>query len=331
MLGAAAFLIAEFLKISYLDVLLMAVIPTALFYLALFLMVEIDARKYGMGRVAFDKVDTVWHLTRRYWFHFLSLFSIVAFMMWGFSPVLSVFWATVVSFATSFLRRDTALISYDLFTGKGSLAKDLFQSPFVKAMEGGSIGMLNVAATCAGAGIIVGVVTLTGLGLKFSSIVIDYAGGSLLLTAIFTVAGGVDRRPRGAGDGVLHHLRGDRRAGADQARRARLRRAHVHLLLRRAVRGVAAHRAVAIRRGGHHRRRSVQDHAAVLEVHRAGVPGAVHVRARRQRPGAAADGLGQGPGRGQLVVDRRGHADRGGRHRCTGRRLPGLGREAHHA
>jgi TRAP-type uncharacterized transport system fused permease subunit len=53
-------------------------------------------------------------------------------------------------------------------------------------MEGGSIGVLNVAATCAGAGIIVGVVTLTGLGLKFSSIVIDYAGGSLLLTAVFT-------------------------------------------------------------------------------------------------------------------------------------------------
>ena len=185
-LGAAAFLIAEFLKISYLDVLLMAVIPTLLFYLALFLMVEIDARKYGMGQVAFEKVDTVWHLTKHYWFHFLSLVSIVAFMMSGFSPVLSVFWATVVSLVTSFLRRDTALISYDLFTGKGSLTKNLFGSPFVKAMEGGSISVLNVAATCAGAGIIVGVVTLTGLGLKFSSIVIDYAGGSLLLTAIFT-------------------------------------------------------------------------------------------------------------------------------------------------
>ena len=185
-LGAAAFLIAEFLKISYLDVLLMAVIPTLLFYLALFLMVEIDARKYGMGNTQFDKVDTVWNLTRKYWFHFLSLISIVAFMMWGFSPVLSVFWATVVSFLTSFLRRDTALLSYDLFTGKGSLTKNLFQSPFVKAMEGGSISVLNVAATCAGAGIIVGVVTLTGLGLKFSTIVIDYAGGSLLLTAVFT-------------------------------------------------------------------------------------------------------------------------------------------------
>jgi TRAP transporter 4TM/12TM fusion protein len=185
-LGAAAFLIAEFLKISYLDVLLMAVIPTILFYLALFLMVEIDARKYGMGNTKFDKVDTVWNLTRKYWYHFLSLISIVFFMMWGFSPVLSVFWATVVSFFTSFLRRDTALISYDLFTGKGSLAKNLFQSPFAKAMEAGSIGVLNVAATCAGAGIIVGVVTLTGLGLKFSTIVIDYAGGNLLLTAVFT-------------------------------------------------------------------------------------------------------------------------------------------------
>jgi len=185
-LGAAAFLIAEFLKISYLDVLLMAVIPTLLYYLALFLMVEIDARKFGMGNTTFAAVDTVWNLTRKYWFHFLSLVSIVFFMMWGYSPVLSVFWATAVSFATSFLRRDTALFSYDLFQGKGVLAKNLFQSPFVKAMQGGSIGVLNVAATCAGAGIIVGVVTLTGLGLKFSSIVIDYAGGSLLLTAVFT-------------------------------------------------------------------------------------------------------------------------------------------------
>jgi TRAP transporter 4TM/12TM fusion protein len=185
-LGAAAFLIAEFLKISYLDVLLMATIPTLLFYLALFLMVEIDARKYGMGNTTFERVDSVWNLTKRYWFHFLSLVSIVVFMMWGFSPVLSVFWATVVSFFTSFLDRDCALIPYDVFKGKGPIGKQLWESKLVKALEGGSVGVLNVAATCAGAGLIVGVVTLTGLGLKFSSIVIDYAGGSLLLTTIYT-------------------------------------------------------------------------------------------------------------------------------------------------
>jgi len=185
-LGAAAFLIAEFLRISYLDVLLMATIPTLLYYFALFLMVEIDARKFGMSAVRFENVESLWSLTRKYWFHFLSLVSIVGFMLMGFSPVLSVFWATVVAFATSFLHRNCALFSYDLFRGREPLLKGIFQSKFFKALEVGSVGVLNVATICAGAGIIVGVVTLTGLGLKFSAIIIDYAGGSLLLTAIYT-------------------------------------------------------------------------------------------------------------------------------------------------
>src|SRR6266849_4726629 len=103
-LGAAAFLIAEFLKISYLDVLLMATIPTCLYYLALFAMVEIDVRKFGMKDVTFEQVETAWNLTKKYWFHFLSLVSIVVFMLWGYSPVMAVFWATVVSAVTSFLR-----------------------------------------------------------------------------------------------------------------------------------------------------------------------------------------------------------------------------------
>ncbi|HXJ09366.1 MAG TPA: TRAP transporter fused permease subunit [Burkholderiales bacterium] len=185
-LGAAAFLIAEFLKISYLDVLLMAVIPTCLYYLTLFLMVEIDVRKFGMKDVIFEKVESAWSLTKKYWFHFLSLFSIVVFMLLGFSPELSVFWATVVSFITSFLRRDCAMFSYDFLRGREPFVKGFFGSPFFQALDGGTRAVLNVAATCAGAGLIVGVVTLTGLGLKFSSIVLAYAGNSLLLTAIYT-------------------------------------------------------------------------------------------------------------------------------------------------
>jgi TRAP transporter 4TM/12TM fusion protein len=185
-LGAAAFLIAEFLKISYLDVLLMATIPTLLYYLALFVMVEIDVRKFGMKDVTFERVESAWSLSKKYWFHFLSLISIIVFMLWGFSPVAAVFWATVVSFFTSFVRRETALVPYGVFTGKEPVARGLWNSGLVKALSGGSLGVLNVAATCAGAGIIVGTVTLTGLGLKFSSIVLQYAGGSLLLTAIYT-------------------------------------------------------------------------------------------------------------------------------------------------
>ncbi len=171
-LGAAAFLIAEFLKISYLEVIKMAVIPTILYYFSLYFMVELDARKYGMSEGVFEAVESAWTLAKRYWYHFLSLASIVVFMMMGFSPTLSVFWATVTAFAVSFFQRETAL----------------YPRRFVKAMETGTTGVLNVAATCASAGIIVGVVTLTGLGLKFSSIVIDYAGGSLALTALYTAA-----------------------------------------------------------------------------------------------------------------------------------------------
>src|SRR2546425_6942234 len=148
-LGAAAFLIAEFLKISYLDVILMATIPTCLYYLALFAMVEIDVRKFGMKDVTFEQVETAWNLTKKYWFHFLSLVSIVFFMLWGFSPVLSVFWATVVSAVTSFLRRDTALIPWEVFTGRGKIRRRPVKSGLREALSGGSRGVLHVGATFA--------------------------------------------------------------------------------------------------------------------------------------------------------------------------------------
>ncbi|MFH1123238.1 MAG: TRAP transporter fused permease subunit [Pseudomonadota bacterium] len=169
-LGAAAFLIAEFLNLSYLDVIVMAAIPTCLYYWSIFLMVELDAKKFGVRQVAFDRTYSLGRLTYLYGFHFLSLIAIVAIMIIGYTPIMAVFWATVIAFAVSFIRKDTAL----------------YPKKLIQALRGGSIGVLNVACTCAAAGIIVGVVTLTGLGLKFSSIIIAYAGGSVFLTAIYT-------------------------------------------------------------------------------------------------------------------------------------------------
>jgi TRAP transporter 4TM/12TM fusion protein len=169
-LGAAAFLIAEFLKISYLDVIMMAVIPTILYYLSLLVMVELDVRIFGMSTVVAEKAQSLWTLSKRYGYHFVSLVAIVAFLLLGFSPVLSVFWATVVTFAMSFLDLEHAL----------------FPRRLIASLRDGSAQMLNVATTCAAAGIIVGVVAKTGLGLKFSAIVIAYAGGNLFLTAAYT-------------------------------------------------------------------------------------------------------------------------------------------------
>src|SRR6516225_9342560 len=169
-LGAAAFLIAEFLKISYLDVIWMATIPTLLYYISLLFMVELDARRFGARVVSYDTSLSLWQMTQRYGFHFTSLIAVIVFMLAGYSPMLSVFYSTLLCFALSFIRPETALQGRKL----------------VRSLADGSIGVLNAATTCASAGIIVGVVTLTGLGLKFSSIVLDYAGGSLLLTALYT-------------------------------------------------------------------------------------------------------------------------------------------------
>jgi TRAP transporter 4TM/12TM fusion protein len=179
-LGAAAFLIAEFLKISYMDVIWMATIPTGLYYLALFLMVDLDARKLGVRGDTIQARPDVWRMIRERGFHFSSLVAVVVFMVLGFSPIVAVFWATLLAAGLSFLRRDTAL------TPIPPAGQELHRSKLVQALRAGSVGVLAVAATCASAGIIVGVVTLTGLGLKFSSIVIDLAGGNLLLTAVFT-------------------------------------------------------------------------------------------------------------------------------------------------
>jgi TRAP transporter 4TM/12TM fusion protein len=232
-LGAAAFLISEFLRISYLDVIAMAAIPTCLYYMSLLFMVELDSLRFGAKEVVIKPEMPLGAMTRRYGFHFVSLVAVIVFMVIGYSPMLAVFYSTLLAFALSALAPDTALGPRQLLVpillvaaggaaiimipGVGATAvahgferyfplfvlaviavlavigllpagqRAVPTSPKMTAtLADGAIGVLGAATTCAAAGIIVGVVTLTGLGLKFSSIVIDLAGGSLLLTTIFT-------------------------------------------------------------------------------------------------------------------------------------------------
>lgn len=169
-MGAAAFLICEILKISYLEVIAMACMPTILYYWSIFLMVEFDAKRFGVKQVTVERKGSLKELTFRYGYHFISLITIVLFMLLGFTAILAVFWSVVIVFALSFIRPESAL-------GPARL---------IEALRKGTMDVLSVAATCAGAGIIVGIVTLTGLGLQFSSIVIDLAGGNLFVTILFT-------------------------------------------------------------------------------------------------------------------------------------------------
>jgi TRAP transporter 4TM/12TM fusion protein len=169
-MGAAAFLIAEFLRISYLEVILLALIPAALYYWGLLLMVEFDARKFGLKEVALTRHITASQLFKRYGYHFVPLAAIVGFLITGFTAQIAVFAAIVTCFLVSLIRKESRFTPPKL----------------LEALKQGSLTVLNVGAICASAGIIVGIVSLTGLGLKLSSIIIDYAGGSLLLTAVYT-------------------------------------------------------------------------------------------------------------------------------------------------
>jgi TRAP-type uncharacterized transport system fused permease subunit len=149
-------------------------------------MVEIDVRKYAMKDIHIEAITNSWELVKKYWYHFFSLISIVVFMLLGFSPVSSVFWATVLSAVSSMLRADTAILPWDLFSPPSQCVKKFYESGLIKALANGSTSVLSIGVTCASAGLIVGTVTLTGLGLKFSSIIISLAHGSLLLTTIYT-------------------------------------------------------------------------------------------------------------------------------------------------
>lgn len=167
-LGAAAFLIAEFLQISYLQVLVMATVPTLLYYLSIFLMIEADSRRLGTRATSVGTLS-LRELTWRYGYHFSSLVAIAVFMVLGMTAFRAVFFATLLAWALSFVRPETAL----------------WPRKLLRALDTGGTGVLSVAATTATAGIIVGVVTLTGLGLKIAGIIVTLAGGSLLLTVVY--------------------------------------------------------------------------------------------------------------------------------------------------
>ena len=186
-MGAAAFLIAEFLQITYLQVIAMAIVPAVLYYLSIVLMIEADARRLGTKAVDVD-VPSVWTLTRQSGYQFVPLIAIVVFLVSGMTPFRAVFLATLLAIVLSFMQYALDFLGV---VGSDPAVRELRRetalrpSRLVTALETGGRAVLAVAATTATAGIIVGVVTLTGLGLKISSIIVDLAGGNLFLTVLY--------------------------------------------------------------------------------------------------------------------------------------------------
>jgi TRAP transporter 4TM/12TM fusion protein len=157
-LGAAAFIIAEYLGVSYLQVLGWATVPTVLYYLGILLAVEIDARRSGVRPVVLDTASP-WRLLGRFGYHFLSLLAIVVLLAVGFSATRAVVVATVLAAVLSFLDRRHRLTPARLLA----------------ALSAGVRGVLAVSAVCAAAGIITATTTKTGLGPQAAALLVSGA------------------------------------------------------------------------------------------------------------------------------------------------------------
>jgi TRAP transporter 4TM/12TM fusion protein len=166
-LGPAAFIMAELLRVSYLDIVIMAMMPTILFYLGILLTIEIDARRLKAQPIVLD-APGFWWLTKRYWYQYTSLFAIIAFLLVGFSTITAIFWSILLAIVVPYIRKETALTPKKL----------------VAALSSGTRQVLSVAATTAVAGIAVGVLLQTGLGLKISSLILTLGFGNLLMTLV---------------------------------------------------------------------------------------------------------------------------------------------------
>jgi TRAP-type uncharacterized transport system fused permease subunit len=147
----------------------MATIPTLLYYLSILIMIEGSAAGSSMSSVT-SVGSASSAVAWRSYFHFTSLVLVAVLMVMGFTPFRAVYWATLAAVAMSWM---------------GMPEDRLGPRRIVDALAAGGRDVLPVLATTAVAGIIVGVVTLTGLGLKAAGLIVDLAGASLPLTVFF--------------------------------------------------------------------------------------------------------------------------------------------------
>ncbi len=170
-MGAAAFIMAQFMGVPYVQVALAAVVPALLYYFAVMVQVHFEATRLGLLGLPKEKLPSLLKLLKAKGHLLLPLFGIVYFLLAGFTPLKAAYNGIIISIAVSFLNKETRLTPKKLKL----------------ALENGAKGALGVACACGTVGIIVGTATLTGLGLRIASAIVAIAGGKLLATLLLTM------------------------------------------------------------------------------------------------------------------------------------------------
>ena len=170
-MGAAAFIMAETLQMSYADIAIAATIPGVLYYIALGAMVHFEAVRRNLPVTPRSQLPRLWAVLKRDGHLLVGPALLVWFLFQGRSPMYAGFWALAVAFALSFVRRATRI-------GPGKILATLVDS---------AQSAMPVALACATVGIVVGVVSTTGLGLKLATGIVNLAGGSLFVTLVLSM------------------------------------------------------------------------------------------------------------------------------------------------
>jgi TRAP transporter 4TM/12TM fusion protein len=170
-MGAAAFVMTEFLNVPYIQIAIAASIPALFYFTGVYISVHLEAKRTGLHGMPKEMLPDWRALLKKRWTLALPIVAIVAFLTYGFTPMLAALFGLFTIIAVSFLHAETRMSPRD----------------FIQGLEDGARSALPVVVACATAGIIVGVITLSGLGLKMAGGIVALAGGSVYLTLIFTM------------------------------------------------------------------------------------------------------------------------------------------------
>lgn len=173
-MGAAAFIMTEFTDLPYATIALGASIPAFLYFTGVFIMVHLEAKKNGLEGLPKERLPKMKNLAKK-WYLSVPIFVIVTLLVQGYTPMRAALFGIVSSIFTglfnAYLDKEVKFGLVDIIHG----------------LEEGARSALPVVMACASAGIIVGVVTLSGLGIKFANGIVDLAGGSIYLTMFLTM------------------------------------------------------------------------------------------------------------------------------------------------
>ncbi|MBR2657161.1 MAG: TRAP transporter permease [Loktanella sp.] len=193
LMGAGAFLISEYTNVPYIEIVMVSIFPAILYLGTVYLFVHLVAMKAGMTGMKASELPIVRHVLAAGWQFIVPLVVLIYLLVNNISPTRVGFWAIISVIVVTALRAGFTLVVLDPQNGK-PLTFDRLRDAVLsglalmaKALELGARNAVAVSVACAVAGIIVGVVGLTGLGLKFSSMMISLSGGSLPLALIFVL------------------------------------------------------------------------------------------------------------------------------------------------